>query len=238
MTQFEPIPCRHGNVTLNGSLIRPQSDAPRGAVLMVPGATGPGDSFRKAMILLAAEGYLAIGIDMYGSDADISTPQAAGQHFAALQDNPSLLRERIAAWFETVRALPGIDLGRIAAIGYCFGGKCVLELARSGAPVAAVVSYHGLLTTHAPARLGDIKAEIAIWTGGGDPYVPAQDVETLRMELDAAGAAYQICLFSYARHSFTDPDHDGLAPGIAYNARAHRVSWAGTLALLAETIGK
>lgn len=238
MTDFEPIRCIHRDVTLEGSFIRPDANHPRGTVMMFPGATGPGNSFYEAMRQLATEGYQVVGIDMYGQGADLSTPQTAGEYFAALLKEPDLLRERVVTWFDRVSALPQVEAGRIAAIGYCFGGRCVLELARSGVRVAAVVSYHGLLTTHAPARPGEIAAEIAVWTGGRDPYVPVGDLDALRGELDGAGASYQITLFSRAQHSFTDPDHDGMAEGIAYDRTAHRIAWAGTLELLSETIGR
>lgn len=238
MSAPEPLSCTHRDVTMEAIVISSAQTPMRGTVLMFPGATGPGESFRKAMHELADLGYLTIGIDMYGIGADISTPEAAGGYFAALMAEPELLRERVVAWFETVRALPGIDPDRLAAIGYCFGGKCVLELARSGAQIACVTSYHGLLTTHAPARPGEVQAEIAVWSGGRDPYAPAADLDALRAELDAAQASYQITLFSRAQHSFTDPDHDGFAEGIAYDPLAHRVAWNGTLAMLAEALKK
>lgn len=233
-----PLDCIHGDVRLRGELLHPAGEETRAAVLMFPGATGPGESFRKTMRELAEAGYLVVGVDMYGVDADISTPQAAGAHYAELLEAPVTLRERTVRWFETVRALPGVDPERIAAIGYCFGGRCVLELARSGADLQVVVSYHGLLTTHDPARPGQVPARISVWSGGRDPYVPVADLESLRGELDAAGADYQITLFAKSRHSFMDPDHDGFAEGIAYDPVAHRIAWAGTLALLEETIGR
>lgn len=238
MIHFETIHCNHRGIALEASLLRPAAQPSRGTVLMLPGATGPGPSFEKAMAELAAEGYLVAGVGMYEAGADISTPQASGAHFAALMAAPDLLRERVVTWFETIRALPGVDPARIAAIGYCFGGKCVLELARSGAAIATVTSFHGLLTTHAPARPGEVTARIAVWTGGRDPYAPVADLDALREEFDSAGADYQVTLFSRAQHSFTDPDHDGFAEGIAYDETAHRIAWSGTLTLLSQSIGK
>ncbi|PNU02049.1 dienelactone hydrolase family protein [Novosphingobium guangzhouense] len=234
--RFEPVICEHGGVGLEGFCARPKGSGAHAAVLMVPGATGPGPSFAAAVQTLADAGYLAIAIDMYGRGADISTPQTAGRYFADLMARPDVLRERIVTWFQTVRALPDVDANRVAAIGYCFGGKCVLELARSGAPVRAVSSFHGLLATHAPARPGAVPARIAVWTGGRDPYVPRGDFDALRAELDAAGADYAATEFARACHAFTDPDHDGIAEGIAYDPTAHRIAWSGTLALLEVTL--
>ncbi|MPS69914.1 MAG: dienelactone hydrolase family protein [Novosphingobium sp.] len=238
MTGFEPLPCIHDGTRLSGRLARPQGRWNGAAVLMFPGATGPGPSFDRAIRELAAMGYLVVSADMYEAGADLSSREAAGAQFAALMAAPGLLRDRTVAWFRHVRGLDGVDPERIAAIGYCFGGKCVLELARSGEPVRAISSFHGLLATDAPARPDRIQAEISIWTGGEDPYVPQQDVEALQAELDAARARYQVTRFAKARHAFTDPDHDGFGPGIAYDRIAHRIAWMGTLGLLAETVGE
>lgn len=232
-TRFRVI---DGATTLEGFVLAPEGSGPHAAVLMFPGATGPGRSFRAAVGELAAAGYLAFGVDMYGIGADIATPGAAGVHFEKLLAAPDHLRARVVAWFDAVRAHPDVDADRVAAVGYCFGGKCVLELARSGAPVRSVTSFHGLLQTHAPAQPGTVKARVAIWTGGEDPYAPVEHLDGLRQEFDAAGADYQATLFAKAQHSFTDPDHDGIGPGIAYDALSHRIAWAGTLALLEQTL--
>lgn len=234
--RFEPIACNHDGIALEGFAIRPHGHGPHPAVLMIPGATGPGPSFEAAVRALADRGYVAIAVSMYERGADISTPQSAGRYFADLMGRPEVLRDRVVTWFETIRPLPGIDPARIAAVGYCFGGKCVLELARSGAPVRAVSSFHGLLATHAPATPGAVAARIAVWTGGRDPYAPRADFDALRAELDHAGADYSATEFAQARHAFTDPDHDGIAEGIAYDAAAHRIAWSGTLALLEVTL--
>jgi dienelactone hydrolase len=126
----------------------------------------------------------------------------------------------------------------IAAIGFCFGGQCVLELARSGADVKAVVSFHGLLSTSMPATPGAIQGQVAIYTGAKDPYAPAEHVTALQQELTAAGARFQVMVFSEACHAFTDPNAAALGrEGIAYDLIADHVSWAGTIALLETTIG-
>ena len=223
---------RHAEVQLESFVEAPSGPGPFPAVLLFPGATGPGESFRATARELASRGYLVFGIDMYGVEADLSTAEAAGGYFQELLGAPQVLRARVVAWFEAVRDHPGVDGSRVSAIGYCFGGKCVLELARSGADLRSVTSFHGLLKTHEPARPGGVKAHVAIWSGGRDPYAPIEDYEEVRREFDAAGAEYQATLFAWAAHSFTDPDHDGFAPGIEYDRLAHRISWSATVALL------
>ncbi|VWX54488.1 dienelactone hydrolase family protein [Novosphingobium sp. 9U] len=238
MSDASPTPFRivHGDTTLEGFVHAPAHPGPHAAVLLFPGATGAGPSFQKVAQELSTRGYLAIAADMYEVGADISTPQAAGAYFEKVLADPELLRARVVAWFDAVSAREDVDATRIAAIGYCFGGKCVLELARSGAAVACVTSYHGLLKTHAPAQPGMVKAKVAVWSGGDDPYSPVADFDALRAEFDAADVDYQATLFAKAKHSFTDPDHDGMLPGIAYDRLAHQVSWAGTLALLEQCL--
>jgi dienelactone hydrolase len=112
------------------------------------------------------------------------------------------------------------------------GGSCVLELARSGRDAKAVVSYHGVLTTHEAARKGAVKPVVAAYCGLEDPYAPADTIDALRAELSAAEAAYHIVEFAKVGHSFTNPEASAMQiPGIAYDAVADAVSWAGTLAL-------
>lgn len=241
---MQTITLPHAGVKLLGQLAAPtvtrgEAAEPLPLVLVFPSALGLGKHALAAAQRLADQGYLALGADMYGdglySGYD-SNAAATGPHFEALLKSPQLLRERVVAWLEHARTLPGVDPARIAAIGYCFGGHCVLELARTGADLSAVVSYHGILTTHAPAAPGTIKAEVAAYCGGKDPFAPAETIDGLRRELEAAGARHQVTIFGDVEHSFTDADAALMGrPGISYDALADRVSWAGTLALL-ETV--
>ena len=239
MSSFERVTCEHGGLTLIGQLARP-ADGGTGALVMVfPSALGLGDHALASVQQLAESGYSALGIDMYGDGLAVGYTEGTktGGFFQELVGNPDLLRDRAGAWLETARALQGVDPARIAAIGYCFGGYCVLELARTGAEVKAVVSYHGLLTTQRPAAPGTIKAEVVAYCGAKDPYAPLTDVDKLRAEMAEVGARYQITTFGEAEHSFTDPraNSSGM-PGISYNETAARMAWAGTLALFSELL--
>jgi dienelactone hydrolase len=234
MSELQTLTCHHDEVELKGQMATPSGAGPHPAVLVMHTGLGLGAHMRRQAALLAQRGYVAVATDMYGDGRDHhADPAAAGAAFNALLENPQLLRARTAAWHSRVCGVPNVDSKRVAAIGYCFGGRCVLELARSGADVKAVVSYHGLLDTPMPAQRGAIKGLVAVYTGAKDPYAPPKHVEAFRQEMIAAEARWQITVFGDAAHGFTDPDAAALKrPGIAYDALADRLSWAGTLVLL------
>lgn len=237
---MQMITFEHTGAMLKGQLVSPPgADGPLPLILVFPSALGLGKHALAAAQRVADLGYLGLGVDMYGDGlySGYDTDGAeTGSHFETLLKSPQLLRDRVTAWLEHARTLPGVDPTRIAALGYCFGGHCVLELARTGADLAAVVSYHGILTTQSPAVPGAIKAEITAYCGGKDPFAPAETIDGLRRELEAAGARHQVTIFGDVEHSFTDADAALLnRPGISYDVLADRVSWAGTVALL-ETV--
>ena len=182
----------------------------------------------KAMAKL---GYIGIVADMFGLAARGIQPGDLSA-YEKITARPEAMRERVVAWFDAVSSMPGVDAGRIGAFGFCMGGACVLELARSGRDARAVVSYHGVLTTHAPAAKGAVKPVVAAYCGLEDPFAPAETIGTLRDELAAAEADFHIVEFGKVGHSFTFPEASAMnMPGIAYDAVADAVSWAGTLAL-------
>jgi dienelactone hydrolase len=235
MTSPQTITCRHEGAILEGQLALPDASGLRPAVMVMHDAHGLGNQVRDTAHRLAQLGYIAIATDMYGGGVFHTDPQKAGESLAPLWNDPHLLRSRVVAWFDRVRALPNVDTSRMAAIGYCFGGQCVLELARSGADVNAVISYHGILKTKLPARPGAVRARVQVYTGAKDPYAPLEDVDALRQELTAAAARWDIMTFGDAYHAFTNPEKiaTGLQ-GLAYDPVAHAVSWAGTLAMLEQ----
>jgi dienelactone hydrolase len=229
---MEIVTLEHQGVTLKGELFGGEGLRQRPGALVMHNALGLGSQVREVAAKLAGLGYAAIATDMFGAELD-GDPAKAGAYFMALREQPELLRSRVTAWHARLCGLPVVDAARTAALGYCFGGYCVLELARSGADVKAVSSFHGLLTTQIRATPGAIKGEVAAWCGGADPYVPPVDVEVFRKEMAAAGASTQISVFANAAHGFSDREAGALGrAGVAYDALADRISWAGTLALL------
>jgi dienelactone hydrolase len=240
MTELRAIAFDHDGVKLVGQMAVPQQPGPHPAVMVMHTAMGLGEMMREKVRRLAELGYVAVATDMYGGGIDYhSDPKSGGTLMQDLLTPPQRLRARAVAWYEQVKARPEVDPRSVAAIGFCFGGLCVLELARSGADVKAIVSFHGLLSTSMPALPGAVHGLVAVYTGGKDPYAPPEHVTALQQEMAAAGARFQITVFSDACHAFTDPNAAAMAigrAGIAYDRIADQVSWAGTVALLEATL--
>jgi dienelactone hydrolase len=233
MTALRAVTCTHAGAILAGQIAAPNTPGPHPAVMVMHNAHGLGEHMRKTAQRLAQCGYVALATDMFGGGMYHNDPKSAGTSIAPLWKDLELLRSRVIAWCEVLKTRPEVDPERVGAIGYCFGGQCVLELARSGADVKAVVSYHGILTTSMPAMAGAVKALVAVYTGAKDPYAPREHVDALRDEMIGAGARWQITVFGEAYHAFTDQDAAAAAlSGVAYDPLADRVSWAGTEALL------
>lgn len=239
---LQPMEIEHGGVLLRGGVAKPAGaengkGGPFPAVLVMHSAVGLNDFYKSKPPLLAEQGYIAIATNMYGEDVDVTSEASYGAAYMETLENPAIVRERATAWFEAIAARPDVDASRIAAIGYCFGGHCVLELARGGADAKAVVSYHGTLKTLSPMPVGAFKGHVAAYCGAEDPYAPMEDIAALRKEMEAAGARYTMHVFAQVAHGFTDPHAKNHSqPGIEYDAVANKVSWAGTLALLGEVL--
>jgi dienelactone hydrolase len=201
------------------------ASGPRPAVLVVHQYQGPGDYEHKRADMLAELGYLAFVCDIYGADTRPGGHEAGlalvGQYYG---DRP-LLRERLAAGLARMLQHPLADAERVAAIGYCFGGTGVLELARSGAAIDGVVSFHGNLDTTMPAGPGGVKCKVFVAHGAADPFVPREQVQAFEDEMHAAGADWYLTEYSGALHAFTMWGMD--MPGMAkYDVNADRRSWA------------
>ena len=220
----------HDEVELEGYLARPAEGATkhdRAAVLIVHAWRGHGDFVRERAKRLAQQGYIAFALDMYGKGVlakdNAEAAKLAGPFYAA----PSLMRGRAKAGLNTLLTQDGVDAKRVAAIGFCFGGTTVLEMARAGMPLAGVVSFHGGLKTKQKAAPGTIRARVLVAHGGDDPYVPAADVLAFWQEMQEAKADHQILILSDAVHAFTDPAAgDDASKGAAYSKAAADRSFA------------
>ncbi len=175
---------------------------------------------------LAKLGYIAFAIDMYGKGIRTDNPQKAAELSSIYAKNRGLMRSRANTGLEVLRKNNRVDTDRIAAIGYCFGGTAVLELARSGEPLAGVVSFHGGLDTPNPDDARNIKSSVLVLHGADDPFQPQEKVEAFQNEMDKAGVDWQINIYGGAQHGFTNPDADKYSiKGVAYNEKAAKRSW-------------
>lgn len=223
----ETVEYRQGDAVLEGYVAWDDAVAgKRPAVLVVHEWTGLGAYVKERVDQLAAMGYVAFGADVYGKGIRPKGPAEAGAEAGKYKGNRPLLRERVNAALDALRKNPLVDPKRIAAIGYCFGGTAVLELARSGAEVAGVVSFHGGLATPTPDDGRKIRAKVLVLHGADDPYVPAAEVAAFEDEMRKGNVDWQLVAYGGAVHSFTNRDAGtDPAKGAAYQEKADRRSW-------------
>ena len=213
--------------------------AHRPGVLVFPAMPGIGTQVRNAAERLASEGYVALGCDLYGGGRFYDDLQMAGGLLSELRKRLDRVRARAAGGLRALIARPEVDPSRIAAIGYCFGGVMALELARSGADIAAVAGFHTPLGTSRPEDARNIKGKILICTGSKDVEANAAERGDFEAEMDAGGVDWRLSLYGGVYHSFTNPDADAyLKPDYArYDKAAHERSWKEMLMLFDEAIG-
>jgi len=212
---------------------------PRPGVLVVHegGGINPHPTWRAER--LAQElGVVALACDLYGDGEHTSDAQRRNELMGALRGDAAALRGRVRLGLDVLAAQPGVDRGRLAAIGYCFGGMAVLELARSGAPVAGVVSFHGILATARPAQKGGPGAKLLVCHGVEDPLVPPEQVAAFVEEMRRADVDWQMITYAHAGHGFTRKDAASTGiPGVFYEERADRRSWEAMKTFFAEIFG-
>lgn len=227
-----------GDTLLEAWVARPATEAMTRPAVLVCHAWGGRAEFecRKAE-QLAALGYVGIALDVYGKGVlGRDNDENAALMTPFLQDR-ARLRQRLLAGLAAAQSLPYVDPGRIAVIGYCFGGLCALDLARSGAALRGVVSFHGLF--NAPDKLPNaepIQAKVLALHGHDDPMVPPEAVLQLEQELTRAGVDWQIHAYGGTAHAFTNPQAQAPAQGMQYNETAARRAWLSMQHFLAEVL--
>ena len=215
-----------GDVVLEG-MVAWDSDArgPLPGVMIAHAWGGEGDFENGKARALAELGYVGFALDMYGKGRRGGNPDENAALMQPFVENRSLLQARIGAALAACRALPEVDAARVAALGFCFGGMCVLDLARSGADLRAVVSFHGLLGAPGNTRDVQIPARVLVLHGHDDPMVPVDQVVALQTELSEAGADWQVHVYGNTMHAFTNPAAADPDFGTVYSAVADRRSW-------------
>jgi len=229
----QPVEYRDSGVAFEGMLLA-EAASPRPAVLIFPTIMGRSGLELGFARRLATLGYAAFVSDLYGREHLGRPREECRGLMNALLDDRALLRRRLLAALAAVRELPEVDSERTAAIGFCFGGLCALDLARSGADVKGVASFHGLLKPPSDCRPASIGARIIVFHGWDDPLAPPDNVRALADELTRAGADWQIHAYGGVMHGFTNPAANDRAAGILHDERAAARAWASCKAFLEE----
>ncbi|HEY1174088.1 MAG TPA: dienelactone hydrolase family protein [Verrucomicrobiae bacterium] len=238
--QAKAVEYKEGSTTLEGWHV--YDDAVKGkrpGVLVVHQWKGLGDYEKKRAEMLAQLGYNVFCVDIYGKGIRPSDPKDAGAMAGKYKSDRALLRKRVDAGLSVLNKSEFTDANKVAAIGYCFGGTTVLELARNGATVNGVVSFHGGLSTPTPDDARKIRGKVLALHGADDPHVPPAEVAGFEKEMRDAKIDWQLVSYGNAVHSFThwDAGSDN-SKGAAYNEKADKRSWEAMKAFFAEIFGK
>ena len=201
----------------------------RPGILVVHEWWGHNEYARKRAKMLAEMGYIALAVDMYGNGLQAEHPDDAGKFAMAIMKDIDVAKLRFNSALDLLKKNKLTDPDKIAAIGYCFGGGVVLQMARAGLDLDGVVSFHGSIATAHPAQSGMVKAKILVCNGADDPFVTSEQIDAFKTEMDNAGADYTFISYPGAKHSFTNPDADKLGKEfnlpLVYNEKAAKESW-------------
>jgi dienelactone hydrolase len=227
----EEIEYKAGNTVHKGYLVYDDAvTGKRPGVLVVHEWWGHNEHARNSARKLAEAGYVALALDMYGDGKRAEHPDQAGKFAGEVGKNLPLMKSRFEAGMKALRSRSQVDDKRVAAIGYCFGGSVVLQMAREGEKLRGVASFHGGLATEHPARPGKVKARVLVLNGADDPMVTPEQIAAFKKEMESAKADYRLVSYPGAKHSFTNPDADANGAKfnlpLAYNAEADQKSWA------------
>ena len=226
----ETVTYEGGGAILRGYLARDDAvDAPRPGVLVVHEWWGLDEHMRRRSRMLAGLGYNALAVDMYGEGACAAHPREAEHLERAVVEDMATGAARFEAAYRLLRNDPTTDPARIAAIGYCFGGRIVLHATRTGMALAGVATFHGDLDAHCEPAPGNVRARILVCHGADDHLIPPSSVDAFKREMDRAGADYRFVTLEGARHGFTNPAADESERrwqlGIGYHPGADRRAW-------------
>ncbi len=237
--QTQPVDYRDGSTVLGGYLaVKKGIEGKQPGVLVVPDWYGLKKPYMDIADKLADMGYVAFAADIYGKGVRPANNQEAAAQATKYKADRKLLRERVLAGLEELKKNPHVDQNRIAAIGYCFGGTTVLELARSGAPVAGIVTFHGGLDSPNPEDGKNIKGKVLVLHGADDPFVKAADIAAFQEEMRKGNVDWQMIYYGDAVHSFTQPQAGtDKSKGNAYNEKAAKRSWEAMKQFFHEIFG-
>lgn len=219
-----------GDITMKGYLASDNSiKGQRPGIIVVHEWWGHNDYAKKRARMLAKLGYRALALDMYGNGKNASHPKDAGKFSGAVKANMAVAEKRFMAAYNLLQKQDNVAKDKMAAIGYCFGGGIVLEMARRGVALDGVVSFHGSLGTKEKAAKGKVKAKVLVLNGKADPFVKAESITAFKQEMKAANVSFKFVNYPGAKHAFTNPGADKFGNKfkipLAYNAKADKKSW-------------
>jgi dienelactone hydrolase len=239
----EPVTYKDGDFVMKGYIV--WDDARKGkrpAVLVVHEWWGITKHVRDSARALAGMGYVAFAVDMFGDGKTADNPKDAGALAGAVRKDTAAMKSRFEAALARLKQHEGVDAKRVGAIGYCFGGMVVLEMARAGAPLAGVVSFHGNLMTSSPAAAGQVKAKLLVLNGADDPLVKPDSIEAFKKEMAAAKVDYRFVNYPGAVHAFTNPEATEKGKTfnlpLAYHPEADRQAKAEMVKFFGALFGK
>jgi dienelactone hydrolase len=224
--QTQIVDYKDGDTMLEGVIVFDDTvKTKRPGVLIVHQWMGLSGYEKKRAEMLAKLGYVAFCADIYGKGVRPASVPEASDQAGKYKGDRALLRSRVNAGLVTFKKSELLDTKRVAAVGYCFGGTTVIELARSGAELSGIVSFHGGLDSPAPADGKNIKTKVLACHGADDPFVPAKDLAAFQNEMKSSGVDWQLVQYGGAVHSFTDWNATGAMKGAQYNEKADKRSW-------------
>lgn len=228
--QEQEVEYTDNETTMKGYLVYDASiKEKRPGILVVHEWWGQNEYARRRARMLAKMGYTALAIDMYGKGKQASHPEDAGKFATQVMQNMTTAKARFMAALDLLKSQQTVDPDKIAAIGYCFGGGVVLQMARLGVDLDGVVSFHGSIATDTPTQPGQVVAKILVCNGADDPFVKPEQIAAFKKEMDDAKVDYQFISYEGAKHSFTNPQADTLGAKfnlpLAYSKQADEESW-------------
>ena len=217
-----------------GYLATPEGSDPAPAVLVFPAWDGRDEFVCEKARALAGLGYAGFGVDVYGGAQTGDNPEENTALMQPFMEDRKKLGKRLAAAYAAACGHPRVDASRVAAMGYCFGGLCVLDMARAGTDLRGVISNHGLFVPPDGETNNTIKARVLALHGHEDPMVPPEQVLAFEKEMTASGADWQVHVYGNTYHAFTNPQANDKDFGTVYDANADRRAWETTVNFLAE----
>ncbi|MFQ5661311.1 MAG: dienelactone hydrolase family protein [Gammaproteobacteria bacterium] len=235
MIEERMVEYEHNDAVLEGLLAYDNAtDGPRPGILIAHAWAGRSELECNKARALAELGYTGFSMDLYGKGILGSGPEENQKLMGPFLEDRAMLQSRMTMALDTLRAQQEVDESNIAAMGFCFGGLCVLDLARIGADIRGAVSFHGLFMPPGNTQGTEIKAKVLALHGNDDPMAPVESVIELEKELTAAGADWQIHVYGNTMHAFTNPQANDPGLGTVYNENADKRSWRTLLNFLEE----